>query len=354
MGKTCRYIVYGFILLLSVTVLSCKKQKTTEKEAFSGEPSQAAPISIGFSIDTLAIERWIRDCDVFLNTAKELGADVIVQNSGNSVEEQNRQIQYLINRNVDVIVIVAKKDDSLTESVQKARSHGIPVISYDRLIRNADISLYLTVDTEKVGEYMAKELYKVKPYGNWFCILGPQEDYNTTFIQTGVNKVLTNTPVKITLTSYTADWNYDLSYQKMHEELEKGNIPDAVICGNDALADSVVQAISEICPGRNIPVCGQDADIAACQNIVEGKQVLTVYKPITELAERAAHIAYQLASGKTVREVVPDGKTMNNGYADIPVILLDPVPVTIKNIDKIVIDSGFHTYGEVYKNRVAP
>ncbi|OJF77257.1 MAG: hypothetical protein BKP49_03335 [Treponema sp. CETP13] len=343
------FILVCFVLLFC----SCSKKDSQVKKNISQTQQiqlKASPkINIGFSIDTLAIERWLRDCDVFLNTAKELGAEVIVQNSGNSIEEQNRQIRYLIQKKVDVLVIVAKKADSLTDSIHEAVVAGIPIISYDRLILNADISMYMTVDTERVGELICEELIKKKPTGTYFAIYGPQEDYNMYLMKEGNNKVLQNLPIKIALTYYTDGWNYDLSYQKMADELQKGNIPDAVICGNDAVADSVIRALSEFCPGCDIAVGGQDADIAACQNILEGKQLVTVYKPINDLARMAAEFAVRIAKGEDPVDIVGSSATINNGYRDVPVFWLEPKAVTKDNIDEIIIDSGFHTRGEIYR-----
>ena len=131
------------VMLIALTLTSCKKQEagTNVKQP---SPVPAEKITIGFSIDTLAIERWQRDMDVFINKVKELGADVIVQNAGNSIEEQNKQLLYLMDR-TDAIVVLPKDASSITESVQKIKAKGIPVISYDRLTLNADIDLYMTI-----------------------------------------------------------------------------------------------------------------------------------------------------------------------------------------------------------------
>ena len=338
----------AIVILFLIISAGCKKNEKI-LNAVPAVQTASKKLSVGFSIDTLAIERWRRDCDIFMNTVKENGLDVIVQNSGNSTEEQNRQIQYLINRKVNAIVIVAKEADKLTETIKVARSHGIPVIAYDRLILNADISLYMTINSEKVGELMAEELYKAKPSGKWFCIYGPQADYNMTFIRTGLEKVLIGTNINISHIYYTDGWNYDLSYREMASLLRAGNIPDAVVCGNDAVANSVIQAISEICPGKNIAVSGQDADIAGCQNVISGKQLCTVYKPITKLSEDAAIAACKLAEGKSVKELVPENQTINNGFGEIPAIWLTPHVVTRENMEEIVIKSGFHTKSEIYR-----
>ena len=335
------------VLLFTSTFTGCKKNKTADENASDKTPS--SKMTVGFSIDTLAIERWRRDCDIFMNTVKANGAEVVVQNAGNNTEEQNKQIQYLINKKVKVIIIVAKEADSLTETIKLARSHGIPVIAYDRLILNSDISLYMTIDSEKVGEIMAQELYKKKPDGKWFCIYGPKTDYNMTLIRNGVSKIIDNTGVKITHTFFTDGWNYDLSYNEMARLLLQKNIPDAVICGNDAVANSVIQAVSEICPGKDISISGQDADIAGCQNIIAGKQLVTVYKPITKLAEEAGLYAVELAKGKSIKELVPENQTINNGYANIPVVWLNPQAVTKDNIEEVIIKSGFHTKDEIFR-----
>lgn len=333
-------------VLLCLAFTSCKKQKqpSAEKAALTTPENK---ITIGFSIDTLAIERWQRDMDIFINKAQELGAEVIVQNAGNDLDEQNRQLMYLMER-TDAIVVLPKDAASITESIQKIRAKGIPVISYDRLTLNCDINLYMTIDSEKVGEYMASQMMRHTTGTNWYCILGPKEDFNMTLINDGINRIVRNSPVKINHVFHTDNWNYDLSYQEMVRILKSDVFPDAIICGNDAVASSVIQAISRYYPDIYIPVCGQDADIAACQDIVRGKQAFTIYKPIIRLAELAAEFAVCLAK----KEALPEGNfrvsSINNGYTDIPTVWLEPTYVDKYNLDKVVIDSGFHNASSIY------
>ena len=123
------------LLILSVIAFSSCSKKTSQRVRTDKKNETVASNkkTIGFSIDTLAIERWQRDLDVFMNKAKEMNADVIVQNAGNDVEEQNRQLMYLVDRNVDVIVVLPKDADAMSESIQKIKNKNIPVISYDML-----------------------------------------------------------------------------------------------------------------------------------------------------------------------------------------------------------------------------
>lgn len=338
-----------FLFMCSIAFFSCSRRKPAQTPA----AVQKQPhILIGFSIDTFIIERWQRDVDIFIDTAENLGAEVIVQTSGNSVAVQNSQIKYLLDKGVDVLVIVPKEASTLTETLRLAHQRNIPVISYDRLIKDSDISLYITIDSQKVGEFMAQKLADLRPRGKYLCMYGPKEDNNMLMATTGVNRVLAKYPdIKIIKEYYVDNWNFDLAYQKMNEFLDTGLRPDAVICGNDAVAESVIRSLGE--NGlEGVLVSGQDADIAACQRIVTGKQTMTVYKPITVLAKKAAKYACAFAGN---RNFVPEGgddetlTTMNNGYRDVPTILLKPVSVTKKNIDTVIIASGFHTHDEVYE-----
>ncbi|MDD6487969.1 MAG: substrate-binding domain-containing protein [Spirochaetales bacterium] len=342
-----------FLSFLACLVLfsGCSKKEANK----SAENQDKKNLTIGFSIDSFVIERWRRDCDIFIAAAKEYGASVIVQNAGNSIEEQIKQIKYLIDMNVDVLVIVPKNASSLTDVIQKAHAKNIPVVSYDRLILDAPIDLYVTIDSRKVGLLMAEELCKIKPKGSWFAIYGAEEDHNMQMLKDGVMaaikliNVRKNHHIEVGMEFFTAGWNYDLAYKKMNEMLEAQKIPQAVICGNDAIAENVLRSLSEH-RINDVAVSGQDADIAACQRIVENKQSITVYKPITQLAKCAAECACILARGKPNISIITGNNKINNGFSDVPVLWLDPQVVTKDNIEDVIIKNGFHTREEVYRN----
>ncbi len=342
-------------VLLSCALFGCSKGgKDNGKKVIFGTEKQNSvkdTKTIGFSIDTLAIERWQRDLDIFVNRAKELGANVIVQNAGNSLEEQKRQLMYLAERNVDVIVVLPKKADGLADTIQKIKNKNIPVVSYDRLCLNSDVDLYLSINSQTVGELMAQQMRHITNATNWYFILGAQEDYNMTLIEKGINSKIYGSPIRIGHTFYTSGWNYDLAYEEMVNLITGGKIPDAIICGNDAVADSVISALSKYYPDHHIPICGQDAEIAACQNIIAEKQDFTIYKPISQLAEQTAEYAVKIAKGIDLSELTKNMETIDNGFGKIPVVWLEPKIVTKENIDSVIIDSGFHTYNEIYHQK---
>ena len=143
----------GFVLaFMSLAMLlaltGCHKaEETSMAETEEGEKK----IQIGLSFDSFVIERWIRERDVFVSTAMELGAEVNVQNANGDVKEQIEQIEYFIQKQMDVIAVITADCDALSAVMKRAKEAGIKTVSYDRLINNADCDLYISFDNEEVG-----------------------------------------------------------------------------------------------------------------------------------------------------------------------------------------------------------
>src|SRR5690554_2883810 len=153
----------------------------TAEDVIPAQPvgkDQESVIRMGFSMGSTVQERWQRDRDIFVARAKELGAEVLVQNANNDNEEQMRQVRYLIEQGIDILVIIPHDAEASAESVRMAKKAGIKVIAYDRLIRNAGADLYISFDNVKVGEYKAKALLERVPKGNYVIIRGAPTDYN--------------------------------------------------------------------------------------------------------------------------------------------------------------------------------
>ncbi|KPY94226.1 D-xylose ABC transporter, periplasmic-D xylose binding protein, partial [Pseudomonas syringae pv. spinaceae] len=140
--------------------------------------ADAAHPKIGFSIDDLRLERWSRDRDYFVAAAEKLDAKVFVQSADANEQKQISQIENLISRGVDVIVIVPFNATVLTNAIAEAKKAGIKVVSYDRLILNADIDAYISFDNEKVGEMQASGVLQAAPKGNYFLLGGAPTDNN--------------------------------------------------------------------------------------------------------------------------------------------------------------------------------
>ena len=286
-------------------------------------------MQIGLTVDSFVIERWIRDRDVFVATARELGAEVNVQDAGADVKEQISQIEYFISKQVDVIVVIARDCGALSEAIQKAQSAGIPVISYDRMINNAN--------TDPQG-------------GDVFMIQGSSSDNNVRMVKQGFDDMLADTDLHVVYEANCDGWTAELAAGYVEEALEKYPHVKGIMCGNDDIASQVVQVLAENQLAGNVVVVGQDGDLAACQRIVEGTQYMTAFKPIEDLARKAAKYAVEIGSGKGVSELEDVTETVNDGTYEIPSCILEPTAVTKENIDKVIIEGGFHRRDEVYLN----
>lgn len=303
-------------------------------------------LSIGMSFDSFVIERWQRDRDVFVSTAKELGAEVNVQNAGGDIEEQIAQIEYFIEKKMDVIVIVCIDSNSLSEVVTKAKNAGIKVIAYDRLIRNANVDLYISFDNEQVGRMMAEGIVR-KSKGqvrNVLMIGGPLADNNVSMVEAGFEKVMEQHDIHIVDRMHADGWKAELGGAYIYDHVKEVNEADAIMCGNDDIATAVVRALAERRLAGKLGVVGQDADLAACQRIVLGTQIMTVYKPVEKLAQKAAECAIALAQG----EEIAAEQTIHDGIYEVPYVALMPVSVYKENMDDVIISSGFHLKEDVY------
>ncbi len=330
--------------LLIMTITSCEKRQI-ESQITDDEKKV---MSIGITFDTFVLERWIRDRDVFVNTAKNLGASVDVQNANGEVDKQKEQIKKFIEQNVDAIVIVAVDCYQLADVVDEATNQGIIVVSYDRLIQGSETDLYITVDNWKVGQNMAGEIQSRLPDGgNIVMICGPEADTNSLEVARGFEEKMDSAKWKIIYKDYVKSWTPENGFAAVTEAFDNVTNVDAVMCGNDGLAGYVIRALSEMQMAGNVIVVGQDADLEACQRVVEGTQSMTVYKPIEELAKKAAQCTIQLIqNGKTA---YTERKKLEDG-SSVPYYGLEPIAVTEKNMDSIIIESGFHPREEVYLN----
>jgi D-xylose transport system substrate-binding protein len=307
-------------------------------------------IKIGFSLGTLKEERWLKDRDILMAKVKELGAEILVQNANNSDNDQIKQVRYLLDQDINVLILVPNDLIKASYAVELAKRKGVKVISYDRLVLNSDVDVYISFDNFKVGKLMAQYVLNEVPTGNYVIINGPESDNNTNMIKKGYEEILgpkiTSGDIKVICEERAPNWMKEYAFKVTDELLQDGYRIDAIIAGNDGLADGIIEALSEHRLAGKVAVVGQDADLAACQRVVEGTQLMTVYKPIEKLAEATAKIAIDLAKGETINI----DNTINNGKSIIPYVVIEPIAVNKDNIDETVIKDGFHMRDDVYRN----
>ena len=349
--KRCRLLI---VVLAAVFVFtSCNLSHTTQDAKV---PEQKKQYQIGLSFDSFVIERWLRDRDAFVSTANKLGAEVNVQNANGDLQEQISQIEYFIKKKMDVIVVIAVDCKGLNSVIEKARRSGIKIVSYDRLIKGVDTDLYISFDNEKVGQEMAQAMATALPQGgNIASIMGPESDNNVLQIKDGFENVLKQTNVTIKYTANCDKWDADEAPKYTEEAISE--VPDlcGIVCGNDDIATQVSKTLAEHRLSGKIIIVGQDADLLACQRIVEGTQTMTVFKQVENMESIAADFSVELAKGEDItNKGVTEGyfatETIDNDKSQIPYYSLDPIVVTKDNLDSVIIDSGFHDRSEVYLN----
>lgn len=350
------------IAILLVSVMTGCSYNSAPKKVTDKKKS----INIGLCFDSFVIERWLRDRDTFVTTAKELGAKVNVQNANGDVKEQISQIDYLISQNVDVIVIIAVDCEAISDAVKRAKNKGISVISYDRLIKNVDIDLYISFDNETVGRDMGKAMKHALPHGGKiFEINGSSADDNVIRVEKAFKQEISKAGIDIVYSDYCKGWSAKAAGEYVEKALEKYPDVDGIMCGNDDLASEVARVLSENRLSGKVALIGQDADLLACQRIVEGTQKMTEFKKVEELAKTAAYFAVKIAKGEKYYKAGDSWqkkendeknsdyiatKKIDNGKSLVPYYSLKPVMVTKNNLDSVIIDSGFHTKEEVYLN----
>jgi D-xylose transport system substrate-binding protein len=335
------------LLLIIIVISGVYAFKSNEKTSTIKTQSK---VVIGLCMDSLIIERWQIDRDVFMARAKELGAEVIVQNAGSDSNEQINQIKYLIDQGVDVLVIVANDSDALVPVVSMAKKKGIKVISYDRIIRKGNVDLYITFDNDRVGELMGEAIKKVVPSGNYIIINGNKQDYNAIEFNKGYMKSLDlgikNGNIKIVNEVWSENWNEAQAIKCVEETIAKGVEIDAIVAANDTLAQAVIEVLAEHRLAGKVSVVGGDADLAACQRVVEGLQLMTVYKPIVRMAQDAAEAAVKMGKG----EKVSGNVLFNDGTFNVPALREYSTEVTKANMLDIVVRSNFHRIEDIYRN----
>ena len=335
--------------LLFLLAAACVNQPQETKTTGTSAAPHTGPVRIGFSMDTLKEERWQRDKQLVEQRAKEVGASLDVQVANGDDAVQTKQADNMLTKGVDVLLVAPHNGEIAASIVEAAHRKGVPVIAYDRLIRNCDVDLYISHQVERMGEMQAEYALQHVPKGNYVLIGGSPTDYNAILLRRGQMKILKPAvdrgDVKIISEQFAREWKAEEALRITEDALTRtGKKIDAVVASNDGTAGGAISALEAAGLAGKVLVTGQDAQKDAVQRIVRGTQTMTVYKPIRPLAYGAVDAAIKLAKKQPVG--APD--KINNGKKDVPAILLEPMAVDKSNVDATVIKDGYHTRAEIY------
>jgi D-xylose transport system substrate-binding protein len=334
-------------LLLSACVSGGGNQGTTTNGgATRARKGPNDKIKIGFSMDTLKEERWQRDHELVEKHAKELGADILIDVANGDDRVQINQAENMLTQGVDVLIVAPHNGVAAAAIVEAAHRQNVPVISYDRLIKNADVDLYVASQVVKIGEMQAQYLLDRvgKKPANFVIVGGSPTDNNALLLHQGQMNVLKPAidrgDVKIVKDDYAKEWQAEEALKIVENALtQSNNQVDAVVASNDGTARGAISALENQGLAGKVLVSGQDADLASLKLILLGKQTMTVYKPIKPLADAAVDAAMKLARG----EQVETHDKVNNGKLDVPSILLDLVAVDKNNMTTSIVKDGYQS-----------
>lgn len=342
------------LLVVASLVLSIVTGLVLARGGGAATTGHSGKIRIGLSLDTLKEARWKADRDTFAARARELGADVLDAAANSDDAVQISDIEKLITNKVDVLVIVPHDGKAMAKAVRMAHEANIPVIAYDRIIRDCDLDLYVSFDNVKVGELQAKYVIDHLPTpgkGKIIRIYGSKTDNNAYLFKQGQDNVLKpyidRGDIVVVHEDWADDWKPESAKRIVNAAITAhGSDFDAVLASNDGTAGGAIQALLEEGLAGKKLVTGQDAELVACQRIANGTQSMSIYKPLSALATNAAELAVRLARHK----IVVARQTVNNGQVDVPSALSDVITVTKQNLLDTVIKDGFHGYDEIYRS----
>lgn len=344
----------GLMLLCLVFAISCGNAPSGGNS--SAQPKRTADpsrkVKIGFAMDTVKEERWQRDHDAFEAHCKEINVECSITIADNKADKQANDVDNLLTQGVDALVIAPHDATQAASMVDKAKAQGIPVISYDRLINSDKVDLYISHQVPVIGQKIAEYALQHQPTGNYVMVYGASTDNNAHIMKKAELDVLQpaidSGKIHLVKEQFIDDWKPELALNFAENALTStSDDVQAFVVSNDGMAGGVISALEKRGLAGKILVTGQDAGIEALQNVAEGKQSMTIYKPIIPLASQAVDAAVKLAHGEALNTTPFHNDVIKK---DVPAILLQVTVVDKSNLMDTVIKDGYAKYEDVYKN----
>jgi D-xylose transport system substrate-binding protein len=338
---------------LAAVMATCAIVLAACQPSASAEPSAGASAAaggdclVGVSWNNYQEERWaLRDEPAIQAALDAGGAQYTSTDAGSSEEQQATDVDNLLSQGANVIIILAQNSETILPSVEAAAAAGVPVIAYDRLIEDPT-ALYITFDNVAVGRMEAEAVLEVVSEGNFVIIKGNSADANADFlrdgyVEAGIPPVGENSDtITIVGETYTDNWDPALAQTEMEQFLtENNNDVDAVLAENDGMAGGVVAALDAQGLAGQIPVSGQDGDLAALNRVALGTQTVSVWKDSRELGTAAGEAAVALCGNPDITAVAGTVQFDSPGGNSMTSILLEPIPIGQDNLN-VVLDAGW-------------
>ena len=351
------------VMILSLTLTGCGNGSSSD----GGENQGGDGKIVGVAMPTQSSERWIKDGRNMKAKLEELGYEVFLQYAEDDVQVQLAQIETMIAEGVDCLVVAAVDSSALINALKTAQEVGIPVISYDRLLMNTDsVNYYASFDNEgvgrKIGEYIEEkaELKDAAEPQTIEFFMGSPDDNNAVLLYKGVMSVLEKYLDDGTLicksgrTSFDDTcilrWSQETALQNCENYLSGFYSDEKLdICCSafDGFAYGIKAALEAAgYTEEDWPIItGQDAEVMAVKNIIDGKQTATIFKDTGLLADKCAGMVKAVIEGSEPE--INDTETYDNGKMVVPSYLCEPQSLDKDNYKELVIDSGYYKEEEI-------
>lgn len=310
--------------------------------------------------ETASSARWDgKDRPALTDAIKAVtGQEPIYSNAQGNADTQQNQADAALNQGACILVVAPFDQDKAAAIVTKAKSQGVPVIAYDRVIQSDDLKYYASYDGTRVGEVQGQYIvdhyksYVSSGHNNLVMINGSQTDDNAKLFYTGaINKLqplVDDKTLNKVYSQYTDNWSADNARTEMDGALNanQNNVQIAYVA-NDNMANSVIAALKAKQLNGKVLVTGQDADTVGLQNILAGDQSMTIFKDIKKEAQATADLVKAIRDGTSTASLLTKTATLHDG-TKVPSTLLEPVAIDKTNIQTVV-DAGFVTKADICK-----
>jgi putative multiple sugar transport system substrate-binding protein len=378
------FVAAGAVLALSLAACSGGGAGSTDDNSSAAAAPAKGDVTVGVAMPTQTSERWIADGKAVKEGLEKAGYKVDLEYAGDDIPTQQQQIDQMITKGADLLILASIDGTALATQLQNAADKKIPVIAYDRLIRDSpNVDFYVTFDNYKVGVQQATSLLTglgiLKADGskgdakgpfNIELFAGSLDDNNAHFFYQGAmdtlkpyiddkTLVVKSGQTKIEQVA-TLRWLQETAQKRMEDLLTStysdGSKVQGVLSPYDGLSRGIITALQNAGYGPGIDagmpiVTGQDSEIASVKLINDGVQYSSVFKDTRKLADQAVTAAQDFLAGKTPE--ANDTKSYNNGVKVVPSYLLNSDVVVKDNIQKLLIDSGYWTADEVASGQAA-
>jgi D-xylose transport system substrate-binding protein len=310
--------------------------------------NQRKPV-VGLMFPHVTMKRYLIEKEIIAKKVSEAGCEFIFSEAQNDEEKQIQQFNDIIDK-VDILILDPVNRFNAAQMVRKAHEKGIKIISYDRLISNAEVDAFITFDPVAIGKQMTDYVLKLIPTGNYIIIGGDKTDLNAIGIEQGqqiaLETAIKNGNVKVTYKTFIEKWSADDAKFEVKNYLKlSGKTPDVILAAADGVSKGVVDALIEYHLQGSVLVTGNGGEVATCKNILLGNQVMTVYKPVKKLAKLAVDLSLKMLKDEKTDDILKS--KINNGLIDVPSGLLETITVDAANLKSTVMADGLVTEEEL-------